>query len=150
MFGLLSLLSEVGGFSALLIGASVVTVIEFIDFLIFYCCGLCFGDKRPDYEEAQTTDPPITRQKPHVYAVPDGDDIYTSLPRSNRPFHIPHQRTVASGSSMHHNRPPQMLPASNLPQFHPQHRMTVESQPQYPQQQYTQQQYLDSQPHMSR
>ena len=97
VFGLLSLLSEIGGFSALMIGASILTVIEFIDILIVYLIRLCCGGRDPDYEEAETHDagqqhttpatPRRANEKQHVYAVPDTDEIYTSLPHSNPPYH---------------------------------------------------------------
>ena len=44
-FGFLSLLSEVGGFLGLLLGASVLTVCELVDYMFLACMRKCQKDK---------------------------------------------------------------------------------------------------------
>ena len=45
-FGLLSLLGEVGGFLGLLLGASVITVCELLDYILLSVAAKCSGQQK--------------------------------------------------------------------------------------------------------
>ena len=65
-FNMLSLLGEVGGFMGLLLGASILTLCELIDYIAILCLKRCHTKKMKKNQTQPMPTPESTNQKPYM------------------------------------------------------------------------------------